>query len=114
MRTLDRNKRIIYVAQKKSETEILDADGNATGEFKQTYSAPVKKSMHVYFSATAIMAAFGKDCKYSAIIQTEEDCFKEDSVLWINNKPIESYDYVVSEIRPSLNHYTIGIKKVTK
>ena len=47
MRTLNRNAQPIYYATFVSKTEIVDEYENATGEYKITYSAPVKAAWNV-------------------------------------------------------------------
>jgi hypothetical protein len=47
VRTLKRNKRPVAYAFYQGDTELTDADGNLTGEYKVSYTEPVKTLMNV-------------------------------------------------------------------
>lgn len=143
MRCLERNKRsFYYVNPTGDQIDVLDRNGNKTGERIQLYdsspnmaSANVSQQTGVYRTEE-----FGNLENYDRVIVTDDlNCpIREDTVLFVDKEPSrtaastyrllhsgarpifveDTYyvpvpDYVVWRVAKSLNHVAIAIKKVT-
>ena len=115
MKTLSRNKQTLYYALFEEKKEIKDEYGNRTGEHQLVYAPPVKAKMSISAArGTAESEFFGLSLNYTKTLVTEDvNCpIAEDTVLWIDAEPDESYNYVVVQVAKSLNSITYAIKKV--
>ena len=120
MRCLRRNKQPIYYSLYQGKTEIVDANGNRTGEYTQNYSTPV--SLQVNISANkgySEIEMFGANIVYDNTIVTDLGCqMDEHTRLWVgipafdNDNNVLPYNYVVVRKAQSLNSITYAIKKV--
>ena len=73
MRVVRRNRRPVAYAYYLGKTEVMDADGNYTGDTEEHYSEPVKALMNVSGGrGAADVAMFGFDSAYSRSIVTED------------------------------------------
>ena len=124
MRTLNRNKQPIYYATFVSKTEIVDEYENATGEYKITYSAPVKAAWNVsVVESEADIAMFGVQALDSVVGVASRNGFPldETSILWYGITPEikqdgttdTAHNYRVVGIRPSLNTVKFYAQKVS-
>lgn len=116
MRCMKRNKQSFYYANYDSAktTDVVDDDGNYTGEHELAYSKPeqFKASISSAIGDTEI-EIFGKDLQYDKTIcfdKNRPEGFDEYSVLWIDKEPYENgtltgYDYIVKKIAKSLNGF---------
>ena len=120
MRDLKRNQRIFYYALYISNEEVLDADGNKTGERSISYGDPVKMYANISpANGYANTAIFGKDLQYNKTIVTcDLNCpITETSVLWIDKDPYDgqgnltSYDYTVSQVARGLDNIVFAVNK---
>ena len=121
MRDLKRNQKLIYYALYTGETEIIDDDGNLTGDFKPTYGET--KAMFISVSAnkgTSETDAFGTNLDYDRTLSTANlSCeIDEHSILWLDgadptdeNSP-DPYNFVVVKKATSLNQVLYAIKQV--
>ena len=116
MRTQKKNKQKFYYALKTGTVDIVDSDGNKTGEKRNTYSTPVEAWANVSASKGSIGTyLFGLTEQYSKTIVYENDTLPIDreSVLWVDDlDTTASADYLVAQIARSLNSTTLAIKKV--
>lgn len=115
MKTLNRNKQIVYYALYKGKEDIIDEYGNRTGEHSILYSPPIKAKMNVSAArGTAESNVFGISTNYTKILVTDDmKCaISEDSILWIDATPDEPYNYVVVQVAKSLNSISYAVKKV--
>lgn len=115
MRSLERNKQKIYYALYDSKTELVDADGNSTGEYVTTYSTPVAFRCNVSAAnGMSDLSPFGINDSYTKTITTNDmQCpITETSRLWIGIPTTQPYNYVVTKVAKSLNSITYAIKKV--
>lgn len=120
MRCLQRNKQQIYYSLYLGKIEIIDDNGNRTGEYTQSYGTPV--SLQVNKSANkgySEIEMFGANIVYDNTIVTETNCpIDEHTRLWVGvpvydgNNNLQPYNYVVVKKAPSLNSVTYAIKKV--
>ena len=124
MRTLNRNAQPIYYATFVSKTEIVDEYENATGEYKITYSAPVKAAWNVsVVESEADIAMFGVQAIDTIVGVAGRAGFPldETSILWYGITPEikqdgttdTAHNYRVVGIRPSLNTVKFYAQKVS-
>ena len=124
MRTLRRNAQPIYYATFVSKTEIVDEYENATGEYKITYSAPVKAAWNVsVVESEADVAMFGVQALDAIVGVASRNGFPldETSILWYGITPEikqdgttdTAHNYRVVGIRPSLNTVKFYAQKVS-
>ncbi len=124
MRTLNRNQQPIYYATFVSKTEIVDEYENATGEYKITYSAPVKAAWNVsVVESEADIAMFGVQAIDTIVGVADRAGFPldETSILWYGITPTikedgttdTAHNYRVVGIRPSLNTVRFYAQKVS-
>ena len=120
MRTLQRNKRDVWYALYLGETEVVDADGNYTGEVSIEYSDPVHIRANVSpATGQTNMEMFGNFTDYSRVVVTDEVDIPvdENSIMWIDTEPvegagIEGYDHIVKRIARSFNSVAIAVQDV--
>lgn len=120
MKTLKRNKRTFYYATYNGKTEILDASGNHTFEYENSYSEWKPFSAHVS-PARGVSSAelFGNDISYDKTIVTDDTgCeIDENTILCIDIAPNEEgqplvYDYIVTKKAVSINFVQYAVSKV--
>lgn len=122
MRTLNRNRQLIYYATFVSKSEVKDEYGNPTGAWQITYSSPIKAMWNVsYVKSDAEVEMFGISAMSTLRIVAPKDGFPLDtaSIMWYGKEPETPYDptspkhnYVVAGIRPSLNELVFYAKRV--
>lgn len=115
MRSVQRNKTPIWYALRLSSTEVIDEYGNATGEFVEQYSVPMKLNINVGVPKGQItLERFGLNDNYTRVLATTDmDCpLQEDSILWIGIPATERNNYVVKKIMPAINQLLIGLEEV--
>lgn len=120
MRCLQRNKQTIYYSLYIGKTEIVDGNGNRTGEYTKSYSLP--NSLQVNISANRgynELEFFGSNIVYDNTIVTEVGCpIDEQTRLWVGvpvydaNNNLQPYNYVVVKKAQSLNSISYAIRKV--
>lgn len=125
MRNLARNKKTVYYALYSSKTEIVDANGNKTGDKRIEYTEPTAIRVSVSASrGEAYADPFGINLNYSKTVITDDmDCpIKEDSVLWIDKEAtaevdgkttVTPYNYVVVRKAVSLNNISYAVREVS-
>jgi hypothetical protein len=115
MRLLARNLRTFYFSLYQGEEEIIDEDGNSTGEFEQSYSEPILSQGNISASrGEASSEMFGLSLNYNKVLMINgiDSPISETTRLWIENQPTESHDYIVVQVAKSLNSTSFAIKKV--
>lgn len=132
MRCLTRNKRVFFYALHAGQTEIIDEYGNATGQYKVSYSDPVASYGNVSAAKGEIQSRqFGESETYDKVIVLDNPDVEIDeySILWVDVKPkltsdghleenadgtiITPHDYIVKKVARSLNSVSIAVSKVT-
>lgn len=117
MRGLNRNKKTLYYALYEGQTEIVDFNGNRTGEYTPSYSDPVKVRMNIApATGVADWNPFGIDTPYSKIAMTFDlkSPISETSVIWIDKDTNEAPNYVVTRVAKSLNNIVYALLEVGK
>ena len=123
MRCLTRNKRKFYYASYIGETEITDEYGNVTGEYKVSYSAPIKSFGNISAAQGEMQnRQFGESESYDKVIVLgdSDTPIDEYSILWVDTLPHLNedgttdtpHDYVVKKVARGLNGVSIAIGKV--
>ena len=124
MRTLKRNERKMFYARYSDKIDILDKDGNETGDSKSGYSAPV--IFYANLSAgksDSEQSPFGASVQYDRVLSTCDMNLpiNVSSLVWVKNKPTynadgsvnsASADYEVAAAPlDSLNGLLIAVKR---
>lgn len=116
MRTLERNKQVIYYALYEDKKPVLDEYGNETGEYEILYSSPTALRINVSAAAgESYTRQFGDMESYDKIMITDDmDCpIEESSILWIDNLDTEEpHDYIVRKVAKGLNSIMYAVRKV--
>lgn len=110
MRNLARNKIPVTYHLYVGNYEVVDDEGNYTGEKPPTYSDPVTIKASVSAArGTADLDMFGVNLSYTnTVIVDDMSCpIDEHSKLVINNEP-----YAVVRVAKSLNHIAYAVMRV--
>ena len=123
MRCMVRNKTKFYYASYIGEIEIIDENGNSTGEYNLAYENPIPMFGNVSAAQGEIQSRqFGESESYDKVIVLDDKDapIDEHSILWVDTLPHLNadgstdtpYDYVVTKVARSLNGVSIAISKV--
>ena len=116
MRTVKRNKRPVAFAFYEGVTELLDDDGNLTGEYSVQYTTPVKTLMNVSGGrGQADIALFGLTQTFARTATTEDltTPFNTETVMWIEKDPdTEPFDYRVVAVSRTINQVVLALAEV--
>lgn len=116
MRTLKRNKRPVAYAFYSGTHELMDTDGNYTGEYEVTYTTPVKTLMNVSGGrGQADIALFGLTQTFGRTATTEdlETPFNTETVMWIETDPdTDPFDYRVVAVSRTINQVVLALAEV--
>ena len=116
MRTVKRNKRPVAYAFFNGVTEIQNENGEYTGEYSVSYTAPVKTLMNVSGGrGSADVAMFGLNSSYARSVVTDDltTPFSTDTVFWIENDPdTQPHDYRVAGVSRTINQVVIALAEV--
>ena len=121
MRTTQRDKREIWYALYEGVSEVVDEDGNYTGEYEVLYSTPVKTRMNVSGGrGQAQLEVFGIDNPFTMVAVTDDltTNFTTDTVFWFGVTPGETaedvpYNFRCTGISKTINGCTIALAEVT-
>lgn len=115
MRGLIRNTKPISYALYQGQTEILDINGNRTGEYTPSYSTPVTVRMNVApANGIADWNPFGIDTPYTLVAMTFDlkSPISETSRVWVDKSTDEAPNYVVTRVARSLNNIVYALLEV--
>lgn len=114
MRTLDRNKQLIYYANLIGETDVIDEYEQFTGETTTEYSEPMPLRVNVSPArGEASIELFGTDLNYSKTIVTDKDYgINENSIMWVDKPTTEPHNYIVVSVAKSINSISYAIREV--
>jgi len=120
LRTTQRDKRTIWYALYQGVSEVVDEEGNYTGEYTVSYSQPVKARMNVSGGrGQAAIEAFGIDNPFtmSAVTDDLTTPFTTDTIFWFGVTPGASYDDVphthkCTGIARTINGLTLALKEL--
>lgn len=118
MRTLKRNKRPVAFAFYEGVTELLDDNGNYTGEYTVSYTTPVKTLMNVSGGrGQADIALFGLTQTFARTATTEDliTPFNTETVFWVEKDPdTEPFDYRVVAVSRTINQVVLALAEVER
>ena len=116
MRVVRRNRRPVAYAFYSGETDVVNDDGEYTGEHTVTYTQPVKALMNVSGGrGQADIALFGLTDTFSRTATTEDldTKFDNETVFWIENDPDKDpFDYRVVAVSRTINQVVIALAEV--
>lgn len=121
MRKLQRNMQEFYYSNYLGREEIKDEFGNATGEFKITYTEPKIAKGNISASrGNSDTDQFGVSVNYSkTLVPSNNIELSETSILWIDLIPViengetaTPYNYKVVEVAKSINEISYAIQRV--
>ena len=123
MRSLVRNKSKFYYASYIDKIAILDEYGNATGEYRVSYSDPIEIFGNVSAARGEMQTRqFGESESYDKVIVLDDNNtpIDEYAILWIDTLPRLNengstdtpHDYIVRQVARSINGASIAIRKV--
>ena len=116
MRTIKRNRRPVAYAFYYGETEIINDNGEYTGQYEVHYTEPVKKLMNVSGGrGQANIRMFGLENEFSRTIVTEDldTPFGTDTVFWIDTDPdTQPHDYRVVAVSRTINQVVIALAEI--
>lgn len=116
MRTCKKNTREIWYSYFRGEEEVINDNGEFTGEFKKFYTNPFQTRVN-YMATKDIESphSFGYIEEADITIVTEKNIFDLSTVVWTyrpdNVNVDESYEYKVFKVIKSINSYMVGLKK---
>ena len=116
MRSLNRNRRLIYYALRTGETTNIDEYGNETGESTPAYGKST--ALRVNISAASgeeAVQAFGSFTGYTrTMCVADNNChIEEDSIIWFDRNPAEPHNYIVVRKADSKNGILYALQEVT-
>lgn len=116
MRTVKRNKRPVAYAFYSGIQELMDENGDYTGEYDVEYTEPIKTLMNVSGGrGQADIALFGLTQNFSRTATTEdlETPFSTETVFWVERNPdTEPFDYRVAAVARTINQVVLALEEV--
>lgn len=116
MRSLNRNKRLIYYALRTGEIANIDEYGNETGELTPAYEAATPLLCNVSASSgQEVVNPFGSFTNYSrTMLVSDTNCpIDENTIVWFGISPTEPHNYVVTLKADSKNGILYALQEVT-
>lgn len=118
MRVVRRNRRPVAYAFYQGVTDVVNEDGELTGEHEISYSEPVKALMNVSGGrgqANINLFGIGSSSMRTIVTEDLETPFSDETVFWVERDPdTEPFDYRVVNISRTVNQVVIAIDEVSK
>ena len=118
MRTTQRDKRPVAYAFYNGMTELVDGDGNYTGEYELSYTTPVRTLMNVSGGrGQANVSLFGLTDTFArtAITDDLETPFDTTCVFWVECDPDTSpFNYRVVAVSRTINQVVLALAEVER
>ena len=116
MRTVQRDKRNVWYAFYDGVTELMDSEGNYTGEYSVAYTTPAMTRMNVSGGrGQADIALFGLTQTFARTATTEdlETPWNTETVFWIETNPeTDTFDYRVVAVSRTINQVVLALAEV--
>lgn len=116
MRTVQRNKRPIWYALYNGVTEVVDEDGNYTGEQEVSYGEPIQARMNVSGGrGQAEIELFGVDNPFTRTAVTDDldTPFNTGTIFWFNADPeTDPHNYRCTGMSRTINQVVIALAEV--
>ena len=117
LRTLERNKQVIYYALFDGKEPVIDEYDNQTGEYEILYTPPALLKINVSAARGEYSTRqFGDTENYDKVLMTDDlnVPITETSILWIDTlDTTKPHDYIVKKVAKSLNSVSIAVSKVS-
>lgn len=116
MRSMNRNKRLIWYALLTGEVANVDEYGNETGELTPAYGAATPMMCNISAaSGEDAVNAFGSFTGYSRTIWVDGNrCpLDENAIVWFGVTPPETHNYIVVRKADSKNCTMYALREVT-
>lgn len=116
MRSLNRNKRMLYYALYERDEAILDEYGNESGETQPIYGDAIELRANVSAASGEDMAqAFGTFTNYTRVLcVADPSCpLNERSIVWFGVEPDTPHNYVVTRKADSVNGILYALQEVS-
>ena len=116
MRTNQRDKRPVAYAFYDGMTEMVDGDGNYTGEHEISYTTPVKTLMNVSGGrGQSDVSLFGLTDTFARTAVTDDltTPFDTTTVFWVECDPdTEPFNYRVVAVSRTINQVVLALAEV--
>jgi hypothetical protein len=116
VRTVQRNKRPIWYALYNGVTEVVDDDGNYTGEQEVSYGEPIQARLNVSGGrGQAEIELFGVDNPFTRTAVTDDltTPFTTDTIFWFEADPeTDPHNYRCTGISRTINQVVIALAEV--
>lgn len=116
MRTVQRNRREVWYALYQGVTDVVDDDGNYTGEQEVSYATPVKAWMNVSGGrGQAMVEEFGIDNPFThtAVTPDLKTAFNTDTIFWFYKTPSDgAHNFRCTGISRTPNQVVIALAEV--
>lgn len=123
MKTLLRDRKVVYYALRTGSAKQYDAYGNYTGEDAPTYGTPTKydRLSAQLPKGSIALKAFGLADEYTETYATHDmNCpIQMDTILWVDALPTDGngnavpHTHVVKAILPTVNAIRIVLENVS-
>ena len=118
MRTVQRNKRTIWYALYNGVTEVVDDDGNYTGEQEVSYGEPIQARMNVSGGkGRAEIELFGTDTPFTKVAVTDDlnTPFNSETIFWFEANPdTDPFNYRCTGVSRTVNQVALALAEVDK
>lgn len=118
MRTVQRDKRPVAYAFYSGMTEMVDDDGNYTGEYQLSYTTPVRTLMNVSGGrGQADVSLFGLTDTFARTATTDDliTPFDTGTVFWVECDPdTDPFNYRVVAVSRTINQVVLALAEVER
>jgi len=118
VRTIQRNKREIWYALYDGIIDLVDSDGNYTGEQGVSYKTPVQTRMNVSGGrGQAEIELFGVDNPFTRTAVTDDLTteFTTDTVFWFGTDPTqEEHNYRCTGVARTINQVVLALAEIDR
>ena len=116
MRTLQRNKRTIWYALYNGVTEVVDEDGNYTGEQEVSYGEPIQARMNVSGGrGQAEIELFGVDNPFTRTAVTDDltTPFNTNTIFWFDaDSETDPHNYRCTGVSGTINQVVLALAEL--
>jgi hypothetical protein len=118
LRTVQRDKRPVAYAFYNGMTEMVDDDGNYTGEYQLSYTTPVRTLMNVSGGrGQADVSLFDLTDTFARTATTDDltTPFDTSTVFWIECDPdTDPFNYRVVAVSRTINQVVLALAEVER
>lgn len=117
MRTIQRNKQTVYYALYAGVTDVVDAEGNYTGEQTVRYGNTTEARMNVSGGrGQAEIELFGVDNPFTHTAVTDDlkTPFDTDTIWWFGVDPLGPHNMRCTGVARTINQVVIALADVDR